>query len=134
MPRLIPHLGWSQKGIESLSFINFSCSTHLGIFSMKKLWRSLKSSDGNSISTHLEFRYVWVKKLWRWLMHSKLLTEKAIISASRIPSLAKNERNYFLISALAPKNGSNQKSEGTLLVFNRIETFIFWFHLHILDP
>ena len=37
----------------------------------------------------------------------------------------KNERNYFLISALASKNGSNQKSEGTLLVFNRIETFIF---------
>ena len=27
----------------------------------------------------------------------------------------KNERNYFLISALASKNGSNQKSEGTLL-------------------
>ena len=27
----------------------------------------------------------------------------------------KNERNYFLISALASNNGSNQKSEGTLL-------------------
>ena len=27
----------------------------------------------------------------------------------------KNKRNYFLISALASKNGSNQKSEGTLL-------------------
>ena len=27
----------------------------------------------------------------------------------------KNERNYFLISALASKNGSNQKNEGTLL-------------------
>ena len=27
----------------------------------------------------------------------------------------KNERNYFLISALASKNGSNQKRKGTLL-------------------
>ena len=27
----------------------------------------------------------------------------------------KNERNYFLISALASKNGSNKKNEGTLL-------------------
>ena len=27
----------------------------------------------------------------------------------------KNEQNYFLISTLASKNGSNQKSEGTLL-------------------
>ena len=28
----------------------------------------------------------------------------------------KNERNYFLISALASKNGSNQKNEGTLFI------------------
>ena len=27
----------------------------------------------------------------------------------------KNERNYFLISALASKNGSNQNNKGTLL-------------------
>ena len=27
----------------------------------------------------------------------------------------KNEQNHFLISALASKNGSNQKSEGILL-------------------
>ena len=27
----------------------------------------------------------------------------------------KNKQNYFLISALASENGSNQKSEGTLL-------------------
>ena len=30
------------------------------------------------------------------------------------PFEPKNERNYFLISALASKNGSNQKSEGAL--------------------
>ena len=30
----------------------------------------------------------------------------------------KNERNVFLICALASKNGSNQKNEGTLLLIN----------------
>ena len=42
----------------------------------------------------------------------------------------KNERNCFLISALASKDGSNQKNRGTLLyylwVFNIIDTFIFY--------
>jgi hypothetical protein len=40
----------------------------------------------------------------------------------------KKERNHLLIFALASKNGSNQKNEGTLLyktgVFNTIESFI----------
>ena len=40
------------------------------------------------------------------------LISKAIFLLSFEP---KNERTYFLISALASKNGLNQKSKGTLL-------------------
>ena len=57
-------------------------------------------------------------------LNGELLLQKAILKVSKFQKQIflfsfepKNEQNYFLISALASKNGSNKKNEGTLLYY-----------------
>ena len=64
----------------------------------------------NSLKISLISRLIQINRFDK--SRQTLLTKGQLISKAFEP---KNEPNYFFISALASKNGSNQKNEGTLL-------------------
>ena len=95
---------WANKGFIQCSFFKV---INQKLFLL--LWQTLKWQKTSVCKC--DFFAIWTSSDNVYLLKVSKF-RKQIFLFSFEP---KNKRNYFLISALASKNGSNQKSEGTLL-------------------